>query len=100
MMKITLKDADDFDRYFFGPNANKGLIYTNIHQCVEKGILNNLEEVHFCTITFDNGDDTIDMVCVKEDYSKNLDNVLKWYENTDQFEKCIQVTTLKKRIDE
>ena len=52
MTKINLKDADDMNRYFFGPNANKGLIYTNIHQCVEKGILNNLEEVHFCTITF------------------------------------------------
>ena len=99
-MKITLKDADDLNRYFFGPNANKDLIYTNIHQCVEIGILNDLDEVHFCTVTFDNGDETIDMVCIKEEYSTNLDNVLRWYEETDQFEKCAQILTLKKRINE
>jgi len=99
-MKIKLKDFQDMEKFFYGPNADRDFIYKNIHKSVEKAIINNLEEVLFCNVTFENGDESIDMTLHKEEYSKSLDNVLKWYESTDQFEKCIHVQTLKKRIDE
>jgi hypothetical protein len=98
-MEIRLKNADDLNRYFFGPEADKELIYNNIFGCIEIGVLENLEEVHFCTLMFDNGEDSIEMICTKESYLENLDNVLTWYENTDQFEKCIKVIELKNIIE-
>jgi hypothetical protein len=98
-MRIELKDTEDMQRYFFGPNADKEYIYSNIHKCIERGILNKLDEVVFCNIHFLNGDEDIDMVCVQDEYSQNLDKVLSWYEQTDQFEKCMQITALKKKIN-
>lgn len=99
MLEIKLKNETEVEDYFFGDGSNKDVIYDNLYQSVERGILNDLDQVIFCNISFDDGE-SMDMVCSKEDYSTNLDNVLAWYEETDQFEKCIRLQTLKKRIDE
>jgi hypothetical protein len=42
-----------------------------------------------------------DMICLvrKEDYSKVLDEVLKWYVKTEDFKKCSQIKTLINSID-
>jgi hypothetical protein len=97
-MEIKLKNIDDLNRYFFGPEADKDLIYDNIFECIKIGVNENLEKVNFCTITFEDGDESIDMICNQDSYLDNLDNVLNWYEETDQFEKCIKVSALKYTI--
>ena len=97
-MKLKLKDTDDMQRYFFGPDVDKEKIYTNIHQCIEHGILNDLDDVIFCSIDFLNDEEGFEMICIREDYSKNLDNVLVWYEETNQFEKCKEIMTLKGKL--
>jgi hypothetical protein len=99
MLEIKLKNDTEIEDYFFGDDSNKGVIYDSLYQCIERGILNNLDDVIFCNISFDDGE-SMDMVCSKGDYSKNLDNVLDWYEKTDQYERCIHLQTLKKRIDD
>ena len=99
MLQINLKNETEVEDYFFGDGSNRSKIFDNLYQCIERGILNDLDEVIFCNISFDDGE-SMDMVCSKADYSKNLDNVLEWYEQSDQFEKCIHLQTLKKRIDD
>ena len=98
MMVIQLKDAEDMNRYFFGPNADRDYIYKHIHQAVEKGIMQDLDQVPFCLIEFENGDEDAELCCVKEEYHQSLTRILKWYEDTDQFERCQQIVTLMKMI--
>ena len=99
MLEINLKNETEVEDYFFSDTSKKYEIYSNLFESIKRGILNDLDHVTFCIITFNNGD-SMDMVCSKEDYSMNLDNVLTWYEETDQFEMCIELQTLKKRMNE
>ena len=99
MLEINLNNETEIESYFFGAAANKDEIYSNLFECIKRGILNDLDHVTFCIITFNEGE-SMEMQCSKEDYLMNLDNVLTWFEETDQFEKCIELQTLKKRIDE
>lgn len=99
-MEIRLKDFKAMENFFYGPDADRDFIYKNIHKSIERAILNDLDEVLVCNVTFDSGEESIDMTVHKEEYSNSLGHVLKWYEDTDQFEKCIHIQTLKNRIDE
>ena len=99
MLKLNLKDGDDFNRFFFGDNVDYDMIYSNIYRCVERGILNDLDEVQFASITFDNGEQ-IDLNCKREEYHQNLTNVIAYYESVENFERCAMIKKLQERINE
>ena len=98
MLKLQLKDVDDMNRFFFGDSVDHELIYSNILRCIEKGIMNNLDEVQFASISFDNGEQ-IDLECKREEYFQNLTNVIGYYERVEQFEKCAMVKKLQEKIE-
>ncbi len=98
MLKLKLKDVDDMQRFFFGDSVDHDLIYANLYRCVEKGVLNNLDEVQFASITFDNGEQ-IDLNCEREEYHKNLSNIIRFYESNDEFERCALVKKLQQKIE-
>lgn len=99
MLRLNLKDVDDLNRFFFGDDADYEMIYANIYRCVENGIMNDLDEVQFASITFDNGEQ-IDLNCNREEYYQNLTNVIAYYESVENFERCAIVKKLQERINE
>ena len=98
MLKLKLKDVDDLNKFFFGDSVDHDLIYANIYRCVEKGIMNNLDEVQFASITFDNGEQ-IDLNCDREEYHSNLTNIIAYYERVEDFERCAIVKKLQEKLD-
>ena len=98
MLKLKLKDVDDLNRFFFGDSVDHDLIYANIYRCVENGIMNNLDEVQFASVTFDDGEQ-IDLNCEREEYNQNLTNVIAYYEKVEDFERCAIVKKLQEKLD-
>ena len=85
-------------RYFFGDSVDHDLIYANLYRCIEKGIMNNLDDVQFAAITFDNGEQIV-LDCNKDEYYTNLTNIIGYYEKVEDFERCAIVKKLQEKLD-
>ena len=99
MLRLRLKDSDDLQKFFFGDSADHDLIYGNIFRCIEDGITNDLDEVQFASITFDNGEDSLEFACNREEYYGNLTNVMLYYERIENFERCAIVKKLQQKLE-
>ena len=97
MLKINLKDVDAMQKFFFGDDVDYELIYSNIYRCIEKGILQDLNKVHFASITFDNGEQ-IDLECNREEFKENLTNCMSYYEKVEKYERCAMVKKLMDKL--
>ena len=97
MLKIRLKDLEEFNDFFFGDNVNYDLIYNNIYRCIEKGILAGKQSVPFAHISFDNGEQ-IDLECGADEYEENLNNCMAYYEKVERYERCAMVKKLIDRL--
>ena len=98
MLKLKLKDVDGLNKFFFGDSVDHDLIYANIYRCIENGIMNNLDEVQFASVTFDNGEQ-IDLNCNRDEFYENLTHVRLYYEKVQEFEKCAIVKKLQEKLD-
>lgn len=99
MLRITLRDEDDFNEFFFGINSPKEKLYNSIIQSIETALMHGDDTAHFAEITFLYGD-VMDMGMEKRDWVENLDNALKYFEKQDMFEKCAMIVKLMERINE
>ena len=99
MLELQFKDAQEFEEYFFGPNAPKGEIYMNIFEGVKEGLDNDLDNVTFAEISFDDGTFMV-LDSVRDEWKQNLENCIKYYIQTEQFELCAEINEYIKLLDD
>jgi len=97
MIEIDLKDHDDMERFFFGPQTDHDLIYGEIYGSIHKALDEGLDQVQFALISLESGEQ-LDMVCHSQDYVENLTNCLIYFEKAEAYEKCSAIQRLLKDL--
>jgi hypothetical protein len=92
MLKRRFKSEKEFKDYFFGPNAERELIFDFIVKSIEIAVNENKDTADFAEIVIDG--DTLDIKCERPEFKSNLQNALDFYVENEIYEKCKNVQTL------
>jgi len=96
MLELQFKDAHEFEEYFFAP---KGEIYLNMFEGVKEGLNNDLDNVTFAEISFDDGTLMV-LDANRSEWKQNLENCINYFIQTEQFELCSEIKECIKLLDD
>jgi hypothetical protein len=99
ILKLSFTDREEFDDFFFGPEAEKEFIFDSIVGQIEDAIDNKKKNAIFAEIEFAGDPTPIYLEMPKKNWLESLNNALSFYEGEDLFEKCIKVTDIIKKLD-
>jgi hypothetical protein len=102
MIYLKFKSRDEFNDYFFGPYAEKEIIFDEIVDEIEGAMLNKQKLATFAEVEINlDGEDEdlyIFLDLPKKNWEESLLNALKYYETQELFEKCSRVSNMLKKI--
>jgi len=99
MLELQFKDAEEFEKYFFGIDAPKELIYKNIFEGVKEGLDNDLDTVTFAEISFDDGTMVL-LDSVRSEWKQNLENCINYFIEVENFELCAEMNEYLKLLED
>ena len=99
VLKLKFNDSREFEDFFFGPNAEKEHIYDSILDQIKEALEKDLEAALFAEIIFKNDPVMVYLELPKSNWLDSLHNARKYYEENDLFEKCIDITSIIKKLD-
>ena len=99
ILKLRFKDKEEFDDFFFGPNAEKDRIYDAIVDQIEESIELNGESALFAEVVIKGDPLMIYLTLPHYNWLDSLQNALKYYEEREDYEKCIDIVSIIKKLN-
>lgn len=98
MLNLEFDNIEEMKKFFFNDERDFELIYTNTYQCIKEAIDNNKETILLVEITFKNMKDKVHMESEYQDFERTLETCLKYFESTEDYDKCKEISTILKKI--
>jgi hypothetical protein len=99
MLKLEFNSIEEMQEFFFKDERDFELIYTNTYQCIEEAIDNKEDSTILVEITFKNKRDKVHMENKYEDFGHTLNTCLKYFESTEDYDKCKEISTVIEKLN-
>lgn len=100
ILKLRFNNSSEFEDFFFGPNAEKEHIYNAIVAQIKEALEKGLEAALFAEVIFKHDPLMVYLELPKQNWMDSLTNALRFYEQCDLFEECIEITKIIKKLDQ
>jgi len=99
ILQLNFEDREEFEEFFFGPEAQKEYIFDSIVVQIEEALENKKKWATFAEIFFSGDPVAVYLDLPKKNWIESLENAINYYESEDLFEKCIKVSNIIKKLE-
>lgn len=97
ILKLKFKHSSEFEDFFFGPYAEKEKIYDSLVDQIKDALEHGEGSALFAEVIFEDDPIIIYLELPRRNWLDSLTNALRFYEQNDLFEKCIDITKIIKK---